>query len=143
MATHSAKDRKAARQTFNKGLQLVNQIVKEERKLIPLGKITLLDGDPCMGKSMLALNLAASVSSVRPMPDGTPSPQGGVILIAPEDGAADTLKPRLEAAGGDPSCVLLLNTVESLDAKNWLCSPILLYHMAILLLYSWRGKVVV
>ena len=34
MATHSAKDRKAARQTFNKGLQLVNQIVKEEHKLI-------------------------------------------------------------------------------------------------------------
>ena len=43
-------------------------------KRIPLGKITLLDGDPGMGKSMLALSLAASVSSGRPMPAGTPGP---------------------------------------------------------------------
>src|SRR2546421_9622718 len=41
-----------------------------------------------------------------------------VILIAPEDGAGDTLRPRLEAAGGDPSHVLLLNIVEGLDAKK-------------------------
>ncbi len=87
-------------------------------KHLPLGKITLLDGDPGMGKSLLALNLAARVSSGLPMPDGTPGQQGGVILIAPEDGAADTLKPRLEAAGGDPSRILLLNTVQGLDAKK-------------------------
>jgi len=78
-------------------------------KHLPLGKITLLDGDPGMGKSLLALDLAARVSSGLPMPDGTPGQQGGVILIAPEDGAADTLNPRLQAAGGDPSRVLLLN----------------------------------
>ena len=52
-------------------------------KRIPLGKITLLDGDPGMGKSLLAIDLAARVSSGLPMPDGTPGPQGGVILIAP------------------------------------------------------------
>jgi len=52
------------------------------------------------------------------MPDGTPTRQGGVIMIAPEDSPQDTLKPRLEAAGGDPSRVLLLNTVEDLDAKR-------------------------
>jgi RecA-family ATPase len=38
--------------------------------------------------------------------------------IAPEDGASDTLRPRLEAAGGDPSHVHLLNLVEDLDAKK-------------------------
>src|SRR5947209_9424074 len=52
------------------------------------------------------------------MPDGTPGKRGGVILIAPEDSVEDTLKPRMEAAGGDPSQVLLLNTVESLDVKR-------------------------
>jgi len=87
-------------------------------KHLPLGKITLLDGDPGMGKSLLALDLAARVSSGLPMPDGTPGQQGGVILIAPEDGAADTLKPRLQAAGGDPSHVLLLNRVQALDPKK-------------------------
>ena len=85
---------------------------------IPLGKITILDGDPGMGKSLLAIHLAACVSTGHPMPDGTPCKQGNVILIAPEDGAGDTLRPRLEAAGGDPSHVLLLNTVASLDARK-------------------------
>src|ERR1700730_2208443 len=88
------------------------------QKRIPLGKITILDGDPGMGKSLLAINIAARVSTGQPMPDGTPGTQGGVILIAPEDGAGDTLRPRLEAAGGDPSQVLLLNLVESLNAKK-------------------------
>ncbi len=87
-------------------------------KRIPMGKITVLDGDPGMGKSLIAAHIAACVSTGRPMPDGTPGKQGGVILIAPEDSPEDTLKPRLEAAGGDPSQVLLLNTVEDLDAKR-------------------------
>ena len=56
---------------------------------IPLGKITLLDGDPGMGKSLLAINIAACVSTGHPMPDDTPGIQGGVILIAPEDSAED------------------------------------------------------
>src|SRR5581483_7235669 len=83
-------------------------------------KLTILDGDPGMGKSLLSIALAASVSTGHPMPDGTPVTQGGVILIAPEDDASDTLKPRLAAAGGNPSHVLLLNTVVSLDEKKML-----------------------
>ena len=104
------------------GLFLSEIEVQEVRwlweKRVPLGKITILDGDPGMGKSMLAINIAARVSTGQPMPDGTAGTQGGVILIAPEDGAGDTLRPRLEAAGGDPSQVLLLNLVESLDVKK-------------------------
>jgi len=87
-------------------------------KHIPLGKITILDGDPGLGKSLLAIDIAARVSTGLPMPDGTPTKPGGVILIAPEDGAEDTIKPRLEAARGDPSRVILLNTIESLDSKR-------------------------
>jgi len=88
------------------------------QKRIPLGKITILDGDPGMGKSLLAINIAACLSTGRPMPDGTPGKQGSVILIAPEDSAEDTIRPRMEAAGGDPSQVLLLNTVECFDEKR-------------------------
>jgi archaellum biogenesis ATPase FlaH len=87
-------------------------------KRIPLGKITILEGDPGMGKSLLAISVAASVSTGLPMPDGTPGKQGGVILIAPEDSAGDTIRPRLQAAGGDPSRVLLLNTLVTLDEKK-------------------------
>jgi hypothetical protein len=85
---------------------------------IPIGKITLLDGDPGMGKSLLATDIAARVSTGQPMPDGTSGKQGGVILIAPEDDAGDTLRPRLEAAGGDPLRVRLFNTSEALDSKK-------------------------
>src|SRR2546425_757932 len=85
------------------------------QRRIPLGKITILDGDPGLGKSLLAINIAACITTGRSMPDGTPGRQGSVILIAPEDGAEDTIKPRMEAAGGDPSRVLLLDAVEDLD----------------------------
>ena len=88
------------------------------QRRIPLGKITILDGDPGMGKSLLAINIAACVSTGRPMPDDTPGRQGSTILIAPEDSAEDTIKPRMEAAGGDPSKMFLLNTIEDIDEKR-------------------------
>jgi archaellum biogenesis ATPase FlaH len=85
---------------------------------IPLGGITLLESEPGVGKSLLALHIAACVSSGRVMPDGTPGKQGKVILVAPHDSVGYITKPRLEAAGGDPSQVLMLNTIEELDTKN-------------------------
>jgi hypothetical protein len=80
--------------------------------------VTTLDGDPGLGKSLLTLDLAARVTTGRPMPDGSPGVQGSVVLIAPEDGAADTIKPRIEAAGGDPSRIRLLNLVKSTNPKT-------------------------
>ncbi|MBK6767825.1 MAG: AAA family ATPase [Ardenticatenales bacterium] len=71
---------------------------------LPVGKLTMLDGDPNLGKSTLALDIAARVSRGLPMPDGARSeldgPRGVVILSA-EDGLADTTWPRLDAAGAD------------------------------------------
>ena len=87
-------------------------------KRIPRGKLTILDGDPGLGKSLLTLDLAARITTGRPMPDGTPGVQGNVVLIALEDGAADTIKPRIEAAGGDPSRIRLLDTVHSTSRKT-------------------------
>jgi hypothetical protein len=43
------------------------------QRRIPLGKITLLDGDPGMGKSLLAINIAACVSTGQPMAWRKPS----------------------------------------------------------------------
>jgi hypothetical protein len=92
-------------------------------KRIPRGKLTTLDGDPGLGKSLLTLDLAARITTGRPMPDGTPGVQGSVILIAPEDSAADTIKPRIEAAGGDPSHIRLLNFVEHRNPRTGETSP--------------------
>src|SRR6266496_1203955 len=82
------------------------------------GKITLLDGDPDLGKSLITLDLAARVTTGKPMPDSTPGIQGNVILIAPEDDASDTIKPRILAAGGDPSRVRLLTIFEKPGAET-------------------------
>ncbi|HJT59859.1 MAG TPA: AAA family ATPase [Ktedonobacteraceae bacterium] len=87
-------------------------------KRIPSGKLTILDGDPGLGKSLLTLDLAARITTGKPMPDGTPGVKGRVLLIAPEDGAADTIKPRVEAVGGDPSRIRLLSIVKSTSHRT-------------------------
>lgn len=69
---------------------------------IPYGKLTQLQGDPGEGKSTFILNIVALLTTGKPMPDGYKA--GGiqtVIYQCCEDGAADTVKPRLMAAGAD------------------------------------------
>jgi hypothetical protein len=78
---------------------------------IPLGKITLIDGDPGNGKSLFAIDLIARVTSGLPMPDGYRGVQGGAVILALEDGLADTIVPRLEAAGGNKSKVVALQGI--------------------------------
>jgi hypothetical protein len=80
---------------------------------IPLGKITILDGDPGLGKSLITLDVAARVTRNREMPDGTPGAAGGVVLASAEDGLADTVRPRLDAAGADVTRVLDLTFTDS------------------------------
>ena len=74
------------------------------RQRIPLGKVTLLDGDPGIGKSTVMMDLAARVTTGREMPDGSPSDgygPGTVLLLSAEDGIDDTIVPRLIAAEGN------------------------------------------
>ena len=81
---------------------------------IPLGKISVVDGDPGLGKSLITNDLAARVSRGHAMPDGTISDlisPRGVVLISAEDDQADTIRPRLEVAGADLTRVGLLAAV--------------------------------
>jgi hypothetical protein len=77
------------------------------------GKISVLDGDPGLGKSATTLDIAARVSTGRPFPDGSEceTGAGGVVILSAEDGLADTIKPRLEAACADTSRISSLGTV--------------------------------
>lgn len=82
---------------------------------VPLGKVTVLDGDPGLGKSTITLDLAARVSSGRPMPgERIGRPPAGVVLLSAEDGLDDTIRPRLDAAGADVSLVFARTAVGSL-----------------------------
>ncbi|ODT74783.1 MAG: hypothetical protein ABS69_11595 [Nitrosomonadales bacterium SCN 54-20] len=86
------------------------------RGKIAQGKPTLIAGDPGLGKSMLTVNLAAHVSTGRDWPAGGGTcPIGDVLFISAEDDAADTIRPRLDAAGADPSRVHIVGGVESLN----------------------------
>lgn len=79
---------------------------------LPAGKLVVLDGDPSLGKSTLAITFAAHVSTGKAWPDGTDCPLGDVVYMSAEDGLADTLRPRLDAAGGDPARVYALTGVQ-------------------------------
>jgi hypothetical protein len=89
------------------------QVVWLWRGWLALGKLSVLDGDPGLGKSATVLDIAARVSTGRPFPDGSEcdAGAGGVVILSAEDGLADTIKPRLEAAGADTSRISSLGTV--------------------------------
>jgi hypothetical protein len=78
---------------------------------IPLAKISIIEGDPDVGKSTVSLDIAARVSAGHPMPDGS-HPFGdeprGVVIVCAEDDLADTVVPRLIAAGADLSHMVTL-----------------------------------
>jgi hypothetical protein len=84
-------------------------------KWIARGAVALLDGDPGLGKSTLALDLAARVTRGWAMPPGSGPEQvrvpADVLLLSAEDDAARTIRPRLEAAGADLTRVHLLDAV--------------------------------
>ncbi|MGA7793186.1 MAG: AAA family ATPase [Candidatus Acidiferrales bacterium] len=78
---------------------------------IPLGKLTLLVGDPGLGKSLVTIDIAASVSRGLPFSDGQPCERGAIIMASAEDDPADTIRPRLDAAGADISRIHILEGV--------------------------------
>ncbi|MFH5806324.1 AAA family ATPase, partial [Alienimonas sp. DA493] len=86
---------------------------------ISLGKITLIAGLPGLGKTYVTVDLAARTSVGRPWPDGRGAPpRGDVVILNAEDDAGDTIRPRLDAAGGDPSRVHVLEAVRGPDGKE-------------------------
>jgi AAA domain len=111
------------------------------RGYIPLRKVTILDGDPGLGKSTLLLDLACrgSVGGVAP----TGEPLGDAfttIYVTAEDDAEDTILPRVVRAGGDPSRFHLLRklvlpdqidrleaTASSLRARLIVIDPLMAY----------------
>jgi len=71
---------------------------------IPLGKITVVQGDPGVGKTYLTTTLAAIISNGSPFPyaENTEKPEPGkVIFQTAEDGLGDTIKVRLNKAKAD------------------------------------------
>jgi hypothetical protein len=76
------------------------------RPYIALGKLTLLEGDPEVGKSWLTLAIASATSTGAPLPGEEheePKMPGKVLLLSAEDDFSDTIRVRLDMLGADPS----------------------------------------
>jgi putative DNA primase/helicase len=85
---------------------------------VACGKLTIVAGDPGLGKSLLSLDLAARVSAGLAWPDRSGAAErGGVVLLSAEDDPADTIRPRLDAAGADVSRINLLVGVLARDSE--------------------------
>jgi AAA domain-containing protein/bifunctional DNA primase/polymerase-like protein len=103
---HDEQERPQQRESTPRWVRL-STVVRERvtwlwRPYIPYGRLGILDGDPGVGKSTVLLDLAARLTTGRPMPSGgggcTPA---GVVVLSAEDTPGDTIRPRLEAHGAD------------------------------------------
>ena len=77
---------------------------------IPLGKLTICQGDGGDGKTTTALQIIAAVTTGRLLPESsTPVGPHNVIFQSAEDGLSDTVKPRLLQANADVSKVHVID----------------------------------
>lgn len=86
---------------------------------IPLGKVGLLAGDGGGCKSYITLTCAADLTRGRPWfnLDYEPVPAAEVLLISCEDDYADTVIPRLLAAGADLGKIFKVDGILGKDGK--------------------------
>ena len=88
---------------------------------VAIGKQTLIAGEPGLGKSQIAIAMAAAVTTGGDWPCGEGhAPLGNVIVLQAEDGLADTVVPRLIAAGADLERVRLITAVVDPNGRRGL-----------------------
>jgi putative DNA primase/helicase len=80
-------------------------------------KLTLITGEPDLGKSQIGLDAIARITTGRPWPDeaGGRAPLGNCLVLSAEDAADDVLRPRLEAAGADLARAHTIKSVVTRD----------------------------
>lgn len=84
---------------------------------IPIGKLTIVKGDPGVGKSFLTASLAAAISCGGHFA-GSKLDQGNVLIYNTEDGIADTTKGRLLKQSADCRNVFARQEPLELDEKG-------------------------
>jgi hypothetical protein len=91
---------------------------------LPLGHLAVLEGDPDRGKSWVALDLCARLSTGRAWPDGSPAPAPAAsVFLNGEDSDEATLGPRLRALGADLARVFLPDCGDG-GPDSLLCLPV-------------------
>jgi putative DNA primase/helicase len=89
------------------------------RGRIARGKHTCVAGEPGAGKSQLSIAIISAITTGAEWPCGEDrAPQGSAIILSAEDGASDTIVPRLHAAGADLGSVQIIEAVKGNGGKG-------------------------
>ena len=82
---------------------------------IPRGALTILDGHPGQGKSLITNHLAAAITTGKHFAKKYKMSKGNVLFMSPEDDPDRVLRPRLEAQGADIGRIRFMAHPEYLD----------------------------
>jgi len=74
----------------------------------PVGDISIIAGIQGIGKSITTVDFTARVTTGRKWPDGTRCKEGSVVFMSAEDHIANTIRPRMDAAGAAANNVLAI-----------------------------------
>jgi hypothetical protein len=82
------------------------------------GTLALWIGDGGLGKSRASNDIAARVTTGEPWPDTGACQPGSVVILSAEDSPSHTIRPAIEAAGGDLARVAILEAVRNEDGTE-------------------------
>lgn len=85
---------------------------------IPIGKLSMIEGDPGLGKSWITLAIASHVALGKGLPNVEPSDPRNVLLMSCEDGLGDTIKPRLISMGADDTKIFAPSAIFTFDKEG-------------------------
>jgi hypothetical protein len=87
---------------------------------IPADTLVLIEGPPEVGKTSVATDIVAHVTSGAPWPDenGVYREPATVLIVGSEDHANQVVRPRLEAAGADLDRVFLVSGPATADEPD-------------------------
>jgi len=86
---------------------------------IPMGELTLFEGDGDLGKTTVALDLCARITAATEFPDGYQIHDAAVVLIIAVEDNLSILTARLKAAGADLGRVQFVTGVRDDDGIEW------------------------